>query len=111
MGELGLPELEIADLRDAVEELSTALERAADKAANMLDDAINTVYEQAKRVQDYRLEYGTEGETGDITSAYERAVSTLRDAAREGQKQAASALKRLGEMIEPSRSKSRPHKR
>lgn len=92
----------IGSLNDAVTTLANALRDETEKGRQTVAEWIDKVYNYAKDIREsWGGEEGREGATPDVRQAYDRAVSTLRDAARNGQARAADALKRLGEALEP----------
>lgn len=100
-------DLQLGQLNDSVTTLVNALKQGADKASQMCSDAINKIWQQADKIRQSKQE--GESMTPDVTKAYDRAISALRDAAKQGQQDAANALKKLGEKVEgmSSSSKSR----
>lgn len=105
-------DVQVGLLRDAASQLADAIRNATDKGSESLDNFVNKVFEQADKIRQARMERkgASQDEPSELTQAYDKAVCSLRDAAREGQQEASRALKKLGERIEPA-PESKPHKK
>lgn len=94
--------IRLGEILNVVDQLSSALQSAGGKVTDKISDLVATLKEHMPGLKEAKEK---EGGAGEATSAYNRAVTQLREAGKRGDEEARKMLGQLGEKTEAAGEK------